>query len=119
MFKKKDYTNIFQIKPGYKAIESQSSSTTKLYKKKILTRESATSLFYFISPNDSIIGGAVSYNNKSGKWYIKSFAINKFSVAIKASREHYQIPTKLLRELQAIAIKRKNLPPVTKNYNTS
>jgi hypothetical protein len=114
MIKKKDFVSVFQVKPGYRAIESQFNNALKNFKKKILIRETATTLFYFVSPNDVIVGGAISLS-QAGKWYINSFAINKFNVSIKMSKDHYQIPTKLLQELQAIAAKRKSLPPIVKN----
>jgi hypothetical protein len=114
MIRKKDFVSVFQVRPGYRAIESQVNSGTKNYKKKILVRETATSLFYFVSPNDAIVGGAISLY-ETDKWYINSFAINKFSIAIKTSKDHYQIPTKLLRELHAMATKRNSLPPIIRN----
>lgn len=71
-------------------------------------------MFYFISPNESIVAGAISLT-KSKKFYVKSFTVNKFNVAINSQKEHYQIPTKLVRELQTLAMKRKNLPIVVKD----
>lgn len=58
--------------------------------------------------------GAVSAA-KSEKYYVKSFLINKFKIAINSKKEHYQIPTRLMRELQMMALKRKNLPPLNRS----
>jgi hypothetical protein len=62
MIRKKDFVNVFQLRPGYRAIESHVNSAPKNFKKKILIRETATTLFYFVSPNDAIVSGAISVN---------------------------------------------------------
>jgi hypothetical protein len=46
-----------------------------------MIREKVSSLFYFVGGNDGIVGGVVSLSTV-GKWYIKSFVINKFKIVI-------------------------------------
>jgi hypothetical protein len=95
---KEEFYKYFPLKPGIQGYleTNKCHRAGKNYKKKILLRETALSLFYFLSPNESIVAGAVSVT-KNKKYYIKCFTVNKFNVAISSEKEHYQIPTKLLR----------------------
>lgn len=79
LFQNSEIRNVFQLKPGYKAYDLSSASGAKTYKKKIIVRETPVFAFYFISPNDLIVGGVVS-QGKNKNWFINSFFINKFKI---------------------------------------
>ena len=79
LFKTKESRTVFNIKPGYRAVETSSLVGSKQFKKKIYPRGKSLSLFYFISANELVTAGIVS---EGSAIFIKSYFINKFHITI-------------------------------------
>ena len=109
LFSYKAEKPVFTLKPGYKAMEKHTKTGSTNYKKVIYYRGEPREIYAYKAPNCLTVVTMLSHSQSH--LYIKSFFLNKFSILIDRRKLYEQVPTKLIRELQAIAHRRRRLPP--------